>query len=130
MMGSGAEAARETVERLAAQGEKVGVLKVRLYRPFSAAHSSRPCPKTAAARSPCWTARRRPGAAGEPLYLDVVAALRGSCSRRRRSMPRVIGGRYGLSSKEFTPAMAKAVFDELASREAAASTSPSASTTT
>ncbi len=115
MMGSGAETLHATVDTLMQQGERVGVLKVRLYRPWSAAH-------LLAALSP--SARhvavldrtKEPGAPGEPLYLDVVAALASGAARS--PMPRVLGGRYGLSSKEFTPAMAKAVFDELAKPDA------------
>ena len=107
MMGSGAEAAHETVDALTARGEKVGVLKVRLYRPFSVKHFAAALPATVkkiAVLDRC----KEAGAAGEPLYLDVVNAIHES----RRSLE-VIGGRYGLSSKEFTPAMVKAVYDNL-----------------
>lgn len=110
IMGSGAEAVEETVEELLRRGEKVGVLKVRLYRPFSAKHLLAALPKMAhsiAVLDRC----KEPGAVGEPLYLDVVTAL--SESWLGVAAPRVIGGRFGLSSKEFTPAMVKAVFDEL-----------------
>ncbi len=108
LMGSGAETAHETVDYLNAQGEKVGVLKVRLYRPFSIEHFLGALP--ASTKSVAVLDRtKEPGAAGEPLYLDVVDAL----SDSGRAI-KVIGGRYGLSSKEFTPAMVKAVFDELA----------------
>jgi pyruvate-ferredoxin/flavodoxin oxidoreductase len=116
MMGSGAEAAQETVEYLTARGEKVGVLKVRLYRPFSVEHFAAALPatvKTLAVLDRC----KEPGSAGEPLYQDVVVALnecRSSGNGALKAQPRVIGGRYGLSSKEFTPAMVKAVFDEAA----------------
>ncbi len=109
MMGSGAEAAHETVEALTARGEKIGLLKVRLYRPFSIKHFVEALPKTVkkiAVLDRC----KEAGAAGEPLYLDVVNALHES----NRSAVEVIGGRYGLSSKEFTPAMVKAVYDNLA----------------
>jgi pyruvate-ferredoxin/flavodoxin oxidoreductase len=107
LMGSGAETAHETVEWLAARGEKVGVLKVRLYRPFSIEAFVAALP--ASVRSLAVLDRtKEPGAIGDPLYLDVVAAL-GEASRRAT----VVGGRYGLSSKEFTPAMVKAVLDEL-----------------
>ncbi len=109
MMGSGAETAEETAEALNAAGEHVGVLKVRLFRPFSAAGLVAALPHSAkkiAVLDRC----KEPGGAGEPLYLDVVTAL---AEQLNGHMPRVIGGRYGLSSKEFTPAMAKAVFDEL-----------------
>src|SRR5262249_33676725 len=124
LMGSGVETARETVEYLRARGEKVGVLSVRRYRPLSVRDFLSALPPTARARrAPAWT--RDPGAVGEPLDQDVVAALfedRGSRIEGRGSkegsailVPRssilVLGGRYGLSSKEFTPAMVKAVFD-------------------
>jgi pyruvate-ferredoxin/flavodoxin oxidoreductase len=114
LMGSGAETARETVKALAASGEKVGVLQVRLYRPFSAAHFLAALPPSVMAIA-VLEQTKEPGAAGEPLYLDVVATLaQGFGSGQRSSMPRVIGGRYGLSSKDFTPAMVKAALDELA----------------
>ncbi len=109
MMGSGAEAAQEAVERLVREGRKVGLLKVRLYRPFSAVDFLKTLPKTV--RTLAVLDRvKEPGAAGEPLYADVVCALAEGDGAR----PRVIGGRYGLSSKEFTPAMAMAVLDEAA----------------
>ncbi|HKC66081.1 MAG TPA: pyruvate:ferredoxin (flavodoxin) oxidoreductase, partial [Pyrinomonadaceae bacterium] len=115
MMGSGCETAEETVRALEAQGEKVGLLKVRLYRPFSAEHLLKALPSTT--RSIAVLDRtKEPGAAGEPLYQDVVTAISESFSNGSapfNSMPRVIGGHYGLASKEFTPAMVKAVFDEL-----------------
>ncbi len=112
LMGSGAEAARETVEHLAAQGAKVGVVQVHLYRPFSAAHLLEVLP--ASVRHVAVLDRtKEPGATGEPLYLDVVASLAEAAADGVRAMPRVIGGRYGLSSKEFTPAMVLAVLDEL-----------------
>jgi len=111
MMGSGAEVAHETVDHLVARGEKVGLLKVRLYRPFSVSHFLRALP--ASTRSLAVLDRtKEPGAVGEPLYQDVVAALREGEAQAPRDL-RVIGGRYGLSSKEFTPAMVKAVYDEL-----------------
>jgi pyruvate-ferredoxin/flavodoxin oxidoreductase len=112
LMGSGAETAEETAAHLAGRGEKVGVLKVRLYRPFSVEHFVRALPPTVKAIA-VLDRTKEPGSAGEPLYLDVVASLAGAAAGGR-AMPRVIGGRYGLGSKEFTPAMAKAVFDELA----------------
>src|SRR5271166_3696994 len=108
MMGSGAEAAEETVEALTARGEKIGLLKVRLYRPFSNQHFAAALPATVkkiAVLDRC----KEAGAAGEPLYLDIVNALHES----KRQTIEVIGGRYGLSSKEFTPAMVKAVYDNL-----------------
>ena len=116
LMGSGAETARETVKALAARGEKVGMLQVRLYRPFSAAHFLAALPPSVGAIA-VLEQTKEPGAAGEPLYLDVVATLaHGFGGGERSSMPRVIGGRYGLSSKDFSPAMAKAALDELAKR--------------
>jgi pyruvate-ferredoxin/flavodoxin oxidoreductase len=118
VMGSGAETAQETVEHLVAKGEKVGVLKVRLYRPFAAAAFLGALPKTVRAIA-VLDRTKEPGAIGEPLYLDVVAAIAEARAERRlpfASEPVVIGGRYGLSGKEFTPAMVKSVLDEL-SRE-------------
>src|SRR6185369_4232879 len=107
MMGSGCETAEETVEALCKAGEKVGLLKVRLYRPFSVSHFIDALP--AAAKTIAVLDRtKEPGSTGEPLYQDVVTAL----SEAKHNV-RVVGGRYGLSSKEFTPAMVKAVFDEL-----------------
>jgi pyruvate-ferredoxin/flavodoxin oxidoreductase len=115
MMGSGAEAAEETVQYLNAHGEKVGLLKVRLYRPFSVEHFLAALP--ASAKSLAVLDRtKEPGATGEPLYMDVVTALSEALASGEgpfKSMPRIIGGRYGLSSKEFNPPMVKAVFDEL-----------------
>jgi pyruvate-ferredoxin/flavodoxin oxidoreductase len=113
LMGSGAETARAAAAVLRANGEKVGVLTVRLYRPFSAAHLLAAIPATV--RGVVVLDRtKEPGGIGEPLFLDVVTALAGAVANgERATMPRVIGGRYGLSSKDFTPAMAKAAFDEL-----------------
>jgi pyruvate-ferredoxin/flavodoxin oxidoreductase len=114
VMGSGAETAHETVEWLRERGERVGVLKVRLFRPFSIADFMAALPPHV--RSIAVLDRtKEPGAIGEPLYLDVVTALREGRDRwpAHPAEPTVIGGRYGLSSKEFTPAMVKAVFDEL-----------------
>ncbi len=107
MMGSGAETVHETVDYLTAAGERVGVLKVRLFRPFSVEHFAAALPKTVKTLA-VLDRTKEPGAAGEPLYLDIVNAV----AETGLGM-KVIGGRYGLSSKEFTPAMAKAVFDEL-----------------
>ena len=112
MMGSGAGAVEETIERLALSGEKLGLLKVRLYRPFDASAFVAALPKTAAVVA-VLDRTKEPGSLGEPLYLDVLAALNESRSAADRGNLRVIGGRYGLSSKEFTPAMVKAVFDEM-----------------
>jgi pyruvate-ferredoxin/flavodoxin oxidoreductase len=109
LMGSGVETARETVEYLTARGEKVGVLSVRLFRPFSVPDFVAALPATARAIA-VLDRTKEPGAVGEPLYQDVITALHEAGALRGRT---VIGGRYGLSSKEFTPAMVKAVFDEL-----------------
>src|SRR5262249_431627 len=116
LMGSGAETAHETVEYLNRHGEKVGVLKVRLYRPFSVKDFVTSLPASTKAIA-VLDRTKEPGAIGEPLYLDVLAALHEAQEQEPGSFgtpPRVVGGRYGLSSKEFTPAMVKAVFDELA----------------
>jgi pyruvate-ferredoxin/flavodoxin oxidoreductase len=110
LMGSGAEAVRETVDYLVGRGEKVGVVKVRLYRPFSAEHFVKALPETVRTIA-VLDRTKEPGSLGEPLYLDVLAALHEAAPG---PLPRVIGGRYGLSSKELTPAMVKAVFDEAA----------------
>jgi len=109
IMGSGAEAAEELVEHQLRAGEKIGLLKVHLYRPFSVEHFVQALPATVkviAVMDRC----KEPGSVGEPMYLDVVTSL---SEAELANRPRVIGGRYGLSSKEFTPAMVKAVFDEL-----------------
>ncbi|MEO8706063.1 MAG: pyruvate:ferredoxin (flavodoxin) oxidoreductase [Kofleriaceae bacterium] len=113
MMGSGAECAHETVEYLIARGERVGVVKVRLFRPFSIEHFLAALP--ASTRSIAVLDRtKEPGSVGEPLLLEITSALVEAVARGARpSVPRVIGGRYGLSSKELTPSMVKAVFDEL-----------------
>jgi pyruvate-ferredoxin/flavodoxin oxidoreductase len=107
LMGSGADVAHETMDAMLAAGEKVGVLKVRLYRPFSKEALIAALP--ASAKSIAVLDRtKEPGALGEPLYCDVVTAL-----AELGVSKKVIGGRYGLSSKEFTPAMVKGVYDEL-----------------
>ncbi|HNH82099.1 MAG TPA: pyruvate:ferredoxin (flavodoxin) oxidoreductase [Acidobacteriota bacterium] len=118
MMGSGCETAEETVTYLLAQGEKVGLLKVRLYRPFSVEHFLKGLPATVKSIA-VLDRTKEPGASGEPLYQDVITAIsedyiNGQVLSPFTRFPKVIGGRYGLSSKEFTPAMVKAVFDELA----------------
>jgi pyruvate-ferredoxin/flavodoxin oxidoreductase len=116
IMGSGAETAEETVRVLNARGEKVGLVKVRLYRPFSPAHLLAAIPQTARTIS-VLDRTKEPGGAGEPLYQDVVTAISESLTSGMmpfQQIPRVVGGRYGLASKEFTPAMVKAVFDEAA----------------
>jgi len=108
LMGSGCEAAHETVDALVAGGEKVGIIKVRLYRPFDNARFLAALPPTVRSIG-VLDRTKEPGASGEPLLLDIVNALYDAPIH-----PRVIGGRYGLSSKEFTPAMVKGVFDHLA----------------
>jgi pyruvate-ferredoxin/flavodoxin oxidoreductase len=115
LMGSGGGAARETVDRLVARGERVGFVQVRLFRPFSPAHLLAALPPSVRTIAVLDRAKE-PGSAGEPLYQDVVTALVERAASGQPStpaMPRVVGGRYGLSSKEFTPAMVNAVFDEL-----------------
>ncbi|HNS03385.1 MAG TPA: pyruvate:ferredoxin (flavodoxin) oxidoreductase [Anaerolineae bacterium] len=108
IMGSAAETAQHTAEFLASQGEKVGVLKIRLVRPWSSEHFIAALPPTVKVLA-TMDRTKEPGAAGEPLYQDVITALMES----GKAQIRVIGGRYGLSSKEWTPAMVKAVFDEM-----------------
>jgi pyruvate-ferredoxin/flavodoxin oxidoreductase len=108
LMGSGCEAAHETVDCLNANGEQVGVLKVRLYRPFDVGAFANALPATVKSIA-VLDRTKEPGCAGEPLYLDCVAALQ----EAGRTNVRVVGGRYGLSSKEFTPAMIKATLDNL-----------------
>jgi pyruvate-ferredoxin/flavodoxin oxidoreductase len=113
IMGSGAEVAQEAVEYLVARGEKIGLIKVRLYRPFDSIRFVEALPATIKSIA-VMDRTKEPGAAGEPLYQDCVTAL---FEHRpyglAHAMPVVVGGRYGLSSKEFTPAMVKAVFDNL-----------------
>jgi pyruvate-ferredoxin/flavodoxin oxidoreductase len=114
LMGSGAEVAEEAVDLMVKQGEKIGLLKVRLYRPFDASAFLGALPKTVKAIATLDRCKE-PGGAGEPLYQDILTVLaENSASLPFAAMPKVIGGRYGLSSKEFTPAMVKGVFDELA----------------
>src|SRR4051794_7863569 len=110
IMGSGAEVAHETVEALLAAGQKVGLLKVRLFRPFAVETFVNALPESVKSIA-VLDRTKEPGATGEPLYCDVVTAL-----SEMGASKRVIGGRYGLSSKEFTPAMVKAVYDELAKK--------------
>src|SRR3954469_26076536 len=115
VMGSGAEIAHETVDYLNARGEKVGLLKVRLYRPFCAKSFLEALPSTVR-QIAVLDRTKESGAIGEPLYLDVVGALNEGLKLgygKLKSAPAVVGGRYGLSSKEFTPAMVKAVYDNL-----------------
>jgi pyruvate-ferredoxin/flavodoxin oxidoreductase len=114
LMGSGVGAVQETVEALRASGERVGVLEVRLFRPFATQAFVEALPPSVRAVA-VLDRTKEPGAPGEPLYQDVVTSLAEALAAGRRpAMPTVIGGRYGLASKEFDPAMAKAVFDELA----------------
>ena len=116
LMGTGAEAAHEQVEWMVEKGQKVGMIKVRLYRPFSLKHFTEALPKTVKSIA-VLDRTKEPGAIGEPLYLDIVTAMREGRDTGlwpTESDPAIIGGRYGLSSKEFTPAMVKAVFDEMA----------------
>jgi len=117
IIGSGAETAAECSAWLNTRGEKTGVLKVRLFRPWSVAHFAAVLPETVQAIA-VLDRTKEPGAIGEPLYQDVITALveaRTAGLLPRSCDPVVVGGRYGLSSKEFTPAMARAVFDELRS---------------
>jgi pyruvate-ferredoxin/flavodoxin oxidoreductase len=116
LMGSGCEAAQETVDYLRGQGEKVGVLKVRLYRPFDVRRFIEALPATVKAMA-VLDRCKEPGSPGEALYLDCITALyegMAAVCEKMGAMPKVVGGRYGLSSKEFTPAMIKAVFYHLA----------------
>ncbi len=113
IMGSGAEAVHETVDALNARGERVGVLKVRLFRPFAAERFVAALPPSVRAIA-ALDRTKEPGSAGEPLYQDCVTALcEAYATGARKTLPTVIGGRYGLSSKEFTPAMIKGIFDHL-----------------
>ena len=116
MMGCGSVTAAETAKYLNKNGEKVGVVRVRLYRPFSVKHFVEALPSTVKVIG-VLDRTKEPGAAGEPLYVDVVAAINEAMAEGIAPFsqaPRVIGGRYGLSSKEFTPAMTKGLFDEMA----------------
>jgi len=113
LMGSGTETVEETVAHLAARGEKVGMLRVRLYRPFSPSHLIEAFPATVQ-KIAILDRTKEAGADGEPLYKDVFTALAEAVvDGRIARLPKVIGGRYGLSSKEFTPAMVNGVFEEL-----------------
>ena len=119
LMGSGAETAEETAKYLAKQGKKVGVLNVRLFRPFSVEHFLKALPATTKTIA-VLDRTKEPGSVGEPLYQDVITALNEGMNTGAspfKVTPRVIGGRYGLSSKEFTPAMVKGVFDEMVKDE-------------
>jgi len=115
MMGSGAETAEETVEYLMNKGEKVGIIKVRLYRPFSIQHFLKVIPKTTK-KIAVLDRTKEPGAEGEPLFLDVSSSIYFGIKNnliKFKEIPEIYGGRYGLSSKEFTPAMVKGVFDAM-----------------
>jgi pyruvate-ferredoxin/flavodoxin oxidoreductase len=115
LMSSGAETVHETVDYLNEQGEKVGMVKVRLYRPFSIEHFIKTLPESVKSIA-VLDRTKEPGSVGEPLYMDIINALaetQAAGDLPMKSYPKVIGGRYGLSSKEFTPAMVKAVYDEL-----------------
>ncbi len=115
MIGSGAEAAEETVNFLNARSEKVGLIKVRLYRPFSVQHLIQAIPQSVKSIA-VLDRTKEPGANGEPLYKDVVTAISESFAQGSlalKNYPKIIGGRYGLASKEFTPAMVKGIYDEL-----------------
>ncbi|MGA2261755.1 MAG: pyruvate:ferredoxin (flavodoxin) oxidoreductase [Acidobacteriota bacterium] len=119
LMGSGAEAAQEAVEYLVARGEKLGMVKVRLYRPFSIKDFVAALPPTVRVIA-ALDRTKEPGSAGEPLYQDVITAVAETFSRGTapfKSFPLIVGGRYGLSSKEFTPAMVRGVFDEMKKTE-------------
>lgn len=116
IMASGAQTAEETAKFMADKGEKVGVLSVRLYRPFAVDHFLAALPKTVKSIA-VLDRTKEPGADGEPLYKDVAAAILESCKKgtaKFACQPVVVGGRFGLSSKEFTPGMVKGVYDELA----------------
>ena len=115
LMGSGAGAAEEAIAHLNAQGEKLGILKVHLYRPFAADAFLAALPKTV--RSIAVLDRtKEPGSLGEPLYQDIITVFSEAHAEGTSpfaQQPRILGGRYGLSSKEFTPAMVKGIFDEM-----------------
>lgn len=115
IMGSGSEPAKEMIDWLIAKGEKVGMVIVRLYRPFSIDHFIKVLPASVNKIS-VLDRTKEPGSAGEPMYLDIVNAVSESYSNgtlHLKGLPKITGGRYGLSSKEFTPAMVKAVYDEM-----------------
>jgi pyruvate-ferredoxin/flavodoxin oxidoreductase len=119
IMGSGSLTAAETAKYLQAQGEKVGVVQVRLYRPFSVQHFMEALPSTVRTIA-VLDRTKEPGSTGEPLYQDVITAVNEAMVEGTapfQSTPRIIGGRYGLSSKEFTPGMVKGVFDEMVSEK-------------
>jgi pyruvate-ferredoxin/flavodoxin oxidoreductase len=116
LMGSGAETAHETVDYLTKNGEKIGMIKIRLFRPLDVKRLLQVIPLTVTSIA-VLDRTKEPGAAGEPLYKDVVTAFAEQLSDEQplfEKMPKIVGGRYGLSSKEFTPGMVKAIFDMLA----------------
>ncbi len=108
IMGSGEGAVRETIDKMVVDGEKVGAIFVRLYRPFSAKNLLEKLPKTVK-KIAVLDRTKEPGSVGEPLYLDIISAF----VELGEKMPSIVGGRYGLSSKEFTPQMVKGIYDEL-----------------
>ncbi len=119
LMGSGCEAAEEAVDYLNRNGEKIGIVKVRLYRPFDSKRFVEALPGTVRTIA-VLDRTKEPGAAGEPLFQDCAAAIYEGLTNnwgRIKMLPRIVGGRYGLSSKEFTPAMVKAVFDNLSEKQ-------------
>ncbi len=117
MMGSGAETVQATTEYLLERGEKVGILKVRLFRPFSVKDFLQALPSSVKVIATL-DRTKEPGSIGEPLYLDVSTAVKEDWGNsNRHTLPRIIGGRYGLASKEFTPAMVKGIFDEMSTEE-------------
>ncbi len=116
IMGSGAETVESTVKYLNTRGEKVGVIKVRLFRPFSVEHFLHSLPQTVNVMA-VMDRTKEPGSTGEPLYLDVVEAVSEAQAKGLALSPRLIGGRYGIGSKEFTPGMVKAIFDEMSQAE-------------
>ena len=116
VMGSGAETVESTVKYLNARGEKVGVIKVRLFRPFSVEHFLQAIPKTVKVIA-ILDRTKEPGSTAEPLHLDVVEAVSEAPAKGIALSARIIGGRYGLGSKEFTPGMTKAIFDEMSKAE-------------
>ena len=115
LMGSGAETAHETVDKLNEAGEKVGLIKVRLFRPFSMNHLIDSIPQTVKGIA-VLDRTKEPGSTGEPLYNDILAAIQENRTESWKQFdqePKIINGRYGLSSKEFTPPMIQSIFDEL-----------------
>lgn len=113
VMASGGETVKETVKKLLADGEKIGVIQVRLFRPFSLPHLLSALPATVQ-KIAVLDRNKEPGAGGEPLYQDIVTGLFTAYNEGTLShLPQIVGGRYGLASKEFTPGMVKGIFDAL-----------------